>query len=199
MWSYYLRWLRLSLIGAFGPADTVAGIGLAFIAAIPHVWPSSREFLEARMGELAWQVPILVLATFAMFRLFLAPHLMFREQQEGIERLRSVEENNTKRRTVREKLAGYLEEGRQLINLVYEESRNQQEPTSNSKAEKWAGRVEEFFRGETMLGNEYIPRFRSFAGLPAPHLTTLLPPHAQIEFFLRTRMARLYEFIKELR
>lgn len=120
------------------------------------------------------------------------------ELQKEIGSLHSAEYTQERRRGVQDRLARYLETGHQLFNLVHERSRNLQSPVPDNEAEAWAREIEEFLKTEGMLGDVFIARFRNFAGLPT-RITLLSPPYSKIEGYVVRRMARLDEFIKELR
>ena len=70
-------------------------------------------------------------------------------------------------------------------------------PAPEQQVEDWAREVEKYLFAEDSLGDSYVARFRNSAGLPLG-MTTLMPPYSHVEGYLKTRNARLSEFIQEV-
>jgi hypothetical protein len=63
------------------------------------------------------------------------------------------------------------------------------------EAELWAEKTYKYL--EANLGRDYAERFQSHEGLPIG-VTTLSGMQATVESFLKTRLARLNQFLTEL-
>ncbi|MEK7281221.1 MAG: hypothetical protein AAB037_02565, partial [Chloroflexota bacterium] len=110
-----------------------------------------------------------------------------------IERLRSLLDDRKRKRGIRERLGGFLEEGRLLAARCADESK----AAPTAEAQEWAERAEEFLRKN--LGEGYVARFRSAAGLPLTATSITKAEHRNLWSGIYTRNARLAEFIAELR
>jgi hypothetical protein len=76
--AYYRRWLASAFWHGWGRAESVASaIGLL---APPLL--KLQPGLKGSMEELAWQIPLAVLASLALTRLVAAPYLMYRELED---------------------------------------------------------------------------------------------------------------------
>jgi len=108
-------------------------------------------------------------------------------------RLRQQIDDRVRRRQWSATLATFVTEGNRLMERCNDET----VPPPEAEAEAWASRVEEFLVEN--FGQGYVARFRNGAGLPAGVTTIRSIPHRQLWGGLRVRMARLNEFITELR
>ena len=93
-----------------------------------------------------------------------------------------------KRRNIRETLGRFLAEGHELLGRCGDEQ--QQPPTED--ADSWAAKTEEFLAAN--LGESFIARFRSGAGLPMTATSIASIPHRQLWAGIWVRIARLEEF-----
>ena len=79
--DFFRAWLALAFFHAWGRQDAVAGlIGLVF--------PVISNFIPAwgsAITDLAWQIPLTVLATVFVMRLALSPYWLFRERSAALE------------------------------------------------------------------------------------------------------------------
>ena len=105
--------------------------------------------------------------------------------------LRTQLDEKRKRKEIRDTLGQLLEEGQQIKNKCFE--KNIEPPTA--EAEKWAEKVVMYLNCH--LGSDYVQRFHSHEGLPIG-VTTLSGIPATIESYIKTRLARLNQFLAEL-
>lgn len=99
---------------------------------------------------------------------------------------------STKRKKqIRQKLGDFLKEGQLISRKCYEN--NTEAPSK--EADQWCEKVYSYLNDT--LGSDYSERFQSHQGL-SPGFTTLSGEHAHVEAWLRTRLARLNEFLAEL-
>ena len=96
------------------------------------------------------------------------------------------------RQAIRIALGEFLEEGRALD----EKCHNQKEPAPEEEANDWSDRAEAIF-GEN-LDDSYVARFRNHEGLPSGYTTLTSAPHRNLSSGIRTRLARLEQFLAEL-
>ena len=73
---------------------------------------------------------------------------------------------------------------------------NEKESPPNEEAHDWATGIEEFLRSK--LDDAYIARFRNSAGLPHVAVAIESRAHRNLWNVVRTRTARLHEFLAEL-
>ncbi len=93
--------------------------------------------------------------------------------------------------TVREGLGSLIGEGRAIQLRCAEES----SPVPEQEANEWASKAETFLRDH--LGDSYVSRFRSHAGLPMSATTISSNPHRQLWGNIHFRLARLEQFSEE--
>lgn len=98
-------------------------------------------------------------------------------------------------REIRNKLAAYALSGQSLINHIHESMRAKDDQPPWDELNEWDGEVIDYLQAN--LGDDYAVRFGSHAGLPTG-TTTLWPPFSGAESQIKTRVARLNEFMKEL-
>ncbi|MEE8518097.1 MAG: hypothetical protein V3S98_03110 [Dehalococcoidia bacterium] len=99
-----------------------------------------------------------------------------------------------KRRRVRNQLAAYVQGGRRVIEWCHASARARL-PAPEKAGNGWGQLVFDYLFDQ--LGPDYAVRFDNPAGLPLG-TTVLSPPHSTIEGFIKSRLARLGEIIKEL-
>jgi len=114
------------------------------------------------------------------------------KEKEVRQDLEAQLEQRQQRREIRESLGGFLTQGRQLRSRCA----NEQEPPPNAEGDEWAATVETFLRER--LGESYIARFQSDAGLPLSATSISSIPHRMLWGRINTRMARLQQFLEEL-
>lgn len=117
-----------------------------------------------------------------------------RERYESeLESLRSQLDEREQRSTIRSQLASLIEQGEQLVR----QCRNQTIDPPEKEADEWSSQVESYLASN--LGDDYIATFRSHDGLPMGTTTLSSARHRQLESGLKTRLARLQQFLIELR
>jgi hypothetical protein len=97
------------------------------------------------------------------------------------------------KRKVRENLGRLLLEGRQLAG----QCSNEKEPAPEAVANEWATETEAYLTKH--LGSDYVASFRSAAGLPLGVTSIASQPHRDLEAGLKVRLARLQQFMEQLR
>jgi hypothetical protein len=117
-------------------------------------------------------------------------HLQSRGEQ--IERLQAIVDSRLKQAEIRERLGQFMTKGQELMGECSKEN----QPAPNDAANQWAGEVEYFLLGH--LGAEYIPRFRSDAGLPISGTFIVSIEHRNLWAGIRVRLARLEQFLAEM-
>ncbi len=95
------------------------------------------------------------------------------------------------RQRIRATLTNLSEEGRNILRKCFEKNSEAPEDETNL----WATKVYNYL--EANLGRDYAMRFESHEGLPIG-LTTLSGMHSTVESYIKTRLARLNEFLSEL-
>lgn len=98
---------------------------------------------------------------------------------------------NKERKAIREKLAVFIEEGRQIKGKCFDKNTEAPEDETN----QWNEKVFNYL--DANLGNDYAQRFQSHEGLPAG-FTTLSGIQERIESYIGSRLARLNQFLAEL-
>ena len=96
-------------------------------------------------------------------------------------------------RKIRETLGGYLGEGEEIKN----ECHNESIPAPEEKAAAWAEKVAKYL--EINLGKDYRNAFYNSDGLNAGFTTISSRDHSRIQVFMRCRLARIQQFLAELR
>ena len=97
------------------------------------------------------------------------------------------------KRSIRQSLSNYLNEG----SKIKKKCSNQAIGAPTQEAESWAKNVDEFLASK--LGDDYVETFYSNDGLPISLTTLHSVEHQQVESFMRARLTRINEFLKELR
>ena len=98
-----------------------------------------------------------------------------------------------KRGRIREKLGEYLSEGQALSNRCA----NEKEPAPETEAEDWNERTETYLAEH--LGNDYVASYSNAAGLPMGTTSITSKDHRDLNSGIRVRLARLQQFLEELR
>ena len=98
-----------------------------------------------------------------------------------------------RRRERRERLGDFLLEGRS-ISL---QCANEKEPVPSEEADDWAERAESYL--DKHLGSDYVATFRDAAGLPMGLTSITSKPHRDLQSGIMIRLARLQQFLEELR
>jgi hypothetical protein len=141
-------------------------------------------FIQGVSGGL--DVPVWIWVLLAFSSLSVAQFLAFHE-------IRTKLSEKTKKSEVRATLARFLSEGQQVALRCSSES----DPPPEKEAVHWAARVETFLAEH--LGGDYVASFRSSAGLPPGFTTISSMEHRDIDSYIRIRLARLQQFLAELR
>jgi hypothetical protein len=104
-----------------------------------------------------------------------------------------VKERKRKKRQkeIRDTISQLFIEGNELKNRCFE--KNTKAPVEET--EQWNEKAVKYL--EANLGRDYAERFQSHEGLPVG-VTTLSGMQANVESFIKTRLARLNEFLSEL-
>jgi len=107
------------------------------------------------------------------------------------DRLSATLNDKSARREIQEGLGSFIAEGHRLL----AKCRIEKDPPPEAEANDWAGRTENFLSQK--LGNAYVARFRSAAGLPLTATSITSIPHSNLWASIYTRMARLEQFSGE--
>jgi hypothetical protein len=108
-------------------------------------------------------------------------------------RLRTTNEEKAQHRRIRRQLGAFLLEGQALQKRCAEES----SPPPEADTQAWAQRTEAFLEKE--LGTDYVASFRSGADLPMVAVAISSTPHRNLWGAIRIRVARLEQFLQQLR
>lgn len=93
----------------------------------------------------------------------------------------------------REKLGEFLFEGQGLEQQCADETK----PPPKEEAQDWLERTDAYLAKN--LGSDYVASFHNAAGLPTGFTTILSMEHSDIASGIRFRLARLQQFLEELR
>jgi hypothetical protein len=115
-------------------------------------------------------------------------------QNERTEKERALEalDQREKRRTISSALGAFMLRGRD----IQQRCANEAQPAPVADAEAWAPEVERYMAAE--LGDAYVARFRSAAGIPIAATSISSQVHRRVWSFMHTRLARLDQFLQEL-
>lgn len=102
---------------------------------------------------------------------------------------------SAEKRKIRNSLGAFLAEGEMLSAFCARE----QLPPPEHEAVDWYHRVVAYLNETPSLGTPYAVRFNSSSGLPLSATSTLSAPHRKVFGYLKPKLARLHEFISELR
>lgn len=151
-----------------------------------------KPFFNGRFGgdvELPPETIVIITAFGLAWAAFLTYHDL-RKQHSALE---TQLYDKARRRAVREALGEFMEEGNQLRAQCTHEN----EPPPNEKTDDWAARAEACLREH--LGDSYVFRFRSSAGLPIAGTSISSQLHRELWSGIHIRVARLDQFIAELK
>jgi hypothetical protein len=115
-------------------------------------------------------------------------------ERERTEKERALQQldDRAKRASIRDGLGKLMLRGRELQVRCADES----QPPPDADADAWDHDAEKYLRAE--LGDAYVARFRSSAGLPLGATSIQSLPHRQLWGGIVIRLARLDQFIQEL-
>ncbi len=145
----------------------------SIVAAGIGAWEHSR-------GGLSWGLYRYILGLTLLVAVFLAWREQFRRVQ-----------GPAQRRSIREQLGAFIGEGHDLMARCADET----QPAPEEEANAWAARVEAFLAEH--LGDSYVHRFRSGAGLPMGATSIASMLHRNLWSGIRVRLARLEQFVQE--
>jgi hypothetical protein len=176
------------------------------------VWKSVKEYVPAIL-KLWWVVvvggilsavgvvlnivqgltiPAWLLVVIGLMGLFVAQFLAFHRVKLDRDHLQARLDDKARKTAICEAIGEFLNEGLQLRMQCADEKK---EPP-NEKADDWAARVEKYL--SSYLGNSYVFRFRSDAGLPMVATSISSIPHRNLWGGIHTRLSRLEQFIGEI-
>ena len=98
-----------------------------------------------------------------------------------------------KGRRKRAALGEFLMEGQ----AIQRQCADEKSPPPDDEADDWAARIETYL--DKNLGTDYVASFRSAAGLPMGMTMIMSQTHRNVQSFLTVRLARLQQFLEELR
>lgn len=126
-------------------------------------------------------------------RLICAPYWVWKDEKDARIKAEEIVNNREKRKNIRIALARYLPEGGRLIELC----KNETQPTPDNEIEVWAANIITILEND--LDESYVKRFLDGSGMV--HYVKIgqrSETHIHREGKVRTGLARLNEFIKEL-
>jgi len=141
-------------------------------------------FIQGVSGGL--DVPVWVWVLLAFSSLSVAQFLAFHE-------IRTKLSEKTKKSEIRATLGRFLSEGQKIALLCSSE----REPPPEKEAVDWVMGVEAFLAEH--LGGDYVASFHSSAGLPLGLTSISSREHRNIDNYISVRLARLQQFLGELR
>jgi hypothetical protein len=174
-------------------------IELALLAGIlvPGVADLFRDTLTANLYWITL-ASFLALVLFGMLRAnynaFNAVEKRATDSESEVARLTADLAAGQRQAVIRESLGLLLLEGQQIQQMCG----NEKEPAPSNQAQEWADRAEAYLSEN--LGQSYVARFRSGAGLP-PGSTPMYwhsMEHRNLLTHLQVRLARLNQFLEEL-
>lgn len=115
------------------------------------------------------------------------------QQKKLLDQQAASEKEKKRKQQMRQQLGIYVEQGQDFMARCG----NEQVPAPVVEAEKWAQSVEAYLKKE--LGPEYVPRFRSGAGMPLAATSLQDKAHRDLWGGINVRVYRLQEFMSELR
>ena len=127
----------------------------------------------------------------AIIGLFVAQFLAFHTVRKERDALHDQIEDKERKRTVQNGLGSRLERGR----LLLQQCANEREEPPQRQADEWAADTEAFLTEH--LGDPYVARFRSSAGLPMTANSIFSVPHRNLWGGIYIRLARLEQFLAE--
>lgn len=149
---------------------------------ILRYWWLILAWLLAMFGCDFWHFNIM--EVFATFAIIIGAIFAFRKW-------RSDKRKREMQQEMRNTLVNFLGEAEGIKRKCYE--KDTEAPIE--EADSWATKVYNYL--EVNLGKDYAERFQIHEGLPGG-FTTLSGDKANVESFLKTRIARLTEFLSEL-
>lgn len=138
-------------------------------------------------------IPVWVWIGLAVFGLFIAQFFAFHKLRVERDNLKQPLNDKAKRRAMRETLAEFLKEGEQ----IKRQCRNEKEKAPKKEALDWAEKVAKYLTEN--LGSDYEATFYNSDGLPVGFTVLSSPEHQNIEAYMKFRIARLQQFLTELR
>jgi hypothetical protein len=193
--TFYARCARWAAAGSIAKANAWFWlVGTPMVAVGGHYLGVSQLQIPDQPAEYMSFMLVTVTATWcALFviRCFWAPFHFYREAQDSVVTLQAITERLKKKPEVRERLGLFIQEGQELMNRCADVG---QRPPYEEFV-KWAQKIEEFLRHH--LGDSYIERFRSGAGLPLTANSVASIEHRSLLANLHVRLAQIQEFIKE--
>lgn len=97
------------------------------------------------------------------------------------------------KRKICETLGNFLAEGKNLRISCS----NEKESPPDKEIIHWNKRLKEYL--ETNLGSDYVASFESNDGLPIGLTSIVSPIHRNLDSYMRARLARIQQFLAELR
>jgi hypothetical protein len=173
MRAYYWRWLKSAFTHSLGPIDPWTGITGAVLAVVDHYLPALQL-----MSSLGWQVAIWALA----------PYWMAEEDASTIKKLEAARLTKEKIQSTKNALAAFLEEGGAVVQRC-----------AKTEAQDWLNRLLAHLAAADGLGPSYVARLNSHQGIPIGMTSIQSKVHRNISSNVGYRLARLHEFLAELR
>lgn len=129
--AFFTRWLKTALKPSWGLSETVAGVIGVVGGAIGHFIPT----IGAVVASLGWAIALGALVAIVLYRLFMAPYWMAKEDQERIAVLEAegAVRNNAEQR--RQALAALANRATELFSRKVEN--DQQFEKFNSDLNSW--------------------------------------------------------------
>jgi len=149
------------------------------------------------MNILLVAIPGAILLGTIILGFILAPYLIYEEEikviQQERDELKGQVESKISKRRMRETIAELLKKGEQ----IKRQCRNEKEEAPEKAALDWSQKVAKYLTEN--LGSDYEVIFYNSDGLPIGVTTISSPEHSRIESYVRNRIARLNQFLAELR
>jgi hypothetical protein len=183
--EFYARWFFKTVWRAPGAADGYAGLFGTVVGIAQHYRPELSSMTEGWF----WQVPLWTFGAVLIVRFLAAPFEIWKEDQRKLAQLKTSGDLRSQRRD----LGRLLSQCEHII-----EQCDTPVPVNEPMVEEWFRRTVEFLAND--LGEEYVHRFRSDAGLNPLVLTSPSVPERNRDLwaFLHRRAARLHSFLEEM-
>ena len=120
-------------------------------------------------------------------RLSYAPYGLLKEAREKLKRLAPQEAERA--------LGEFLAEGTSLLHSLRDEAA----PAPTREGNEWLERLCTYLEKTPSLGPAYVARLNNSSGLPMGTTQIVSAEHRVLESGLKSRLARLHEFLREIR
>jgi hypothetical protein len=145
-------------------------------------------FVDSKFGQA-------ILIAMAFVAVWFAAYRVWKTERERALDAEAKRLTRAKVDAIKEALARFLEEG----DAIRRQCAKEDQPPPTKKGQEWLDRLVKYITATDGLGASYVARLHSSAGLPAGMTTIQSQPHSNLHSNIRFRLARLHEFLSEIR